>query len=427
MTRVLVRLALGCTVALGSTFACSDVLAAPSGYSSAQHFVTITGGYARFLGDVRPGYSTPTGTDQSASTRANFSDAAEFGARYRYAIRRGTEVFGEFDRIKISGTDTIVGVNGTYVLHLAHRSDSWGAGVRTSDLEGRIRPFFQAGLVLAREWSGDEASLQLLGTNLGFGAATGMDIGISRSLSVPVELAFRFAAPLDEVTTLGLRTGLTWGVERGESRATALPFVPPPVGAQAAPAPRLHVAIQYGVGGHVGTIQPESYGYLAARSTTLHPQSTLPGSSVGDFFDLAPGTAMGIAFRGSIRPGTDVVFEGVRAVSVRSETFGGISVRRSRYSTLGIGLGMRKTRVHGRVRPFAQAGLALMDTGVRFLSADSGSRGVSGVATNFVTGAEVVASRTLSIPVECRALIGWTGGDQAHVGVQAGLAYGFGR
>ena len=424
MPHVRVRLALGGMVALSIVPACSSALAEPA---SALHFVTVTGGYARYMDEERHGYTSVFDGGLAGSNRANLSDAAELGLRYRYAVRPGTEVFAEFDRIEVSGTETLVDLAGSSEWHPVRRTDSWGIGCRASDIDGRLQPFFQAGLVFSRQWSGLEGSLNHDGNNLGFGATAGVDIGVTRSLSIPIELAFRFATPLEEVATLGLRSGLTWSAARSEAHLPELSSVPDAAPPPAPPAPPLHVAMHYGVGGHVGTIQPETYAYPFAHMTDFRLQSTLPGSSVGDFFDLAPGTAMGIAFRGSIRPGTDVVFEGIRAVSVRSETYGGISVRRSRYSTLSIGLGMRKTRVRGRVRPFAQAGLALMDTGARFLSADSGSRVVSGLATNFVTGAEIVASRTLSIPVECRALIGWTGGDQAHVGVQAGLAYGFGQ
>ena len=427
MTRLLVRLTLGCTVALGSTSACSNVLAAPTGYGSARHFVTITGGIARYLGDERPPADEMTIPELVPTGEPELSHPVEFAARYRYAIRPGTEVFAEYSRIGSSANASYAYPTSRIDLHSEFRTESWGVGLRASDIDGRIRPFLQASFALAR--SGDEASWNADSRTFGMGAATGVDIGVAEWLSIPIELAARFAMPLDEITTLGLRSGLTFNAVRREARVVALPFVPPPAAVPIVPAPppRLHVAVQYGVGGHIGTIQPESYAYPTARTPMVHPQSTLPGSSVGDFFDLATGTAMGIAFRGSIHPGTDLVFETIRAVSVRTETFGGISARRSRYSTLCVGLGVRATRPQGRVRPFAQAGLAAMDTGVHFLSGESGSRGASGLATNFVAGAEVMASRTLSIPVECRVLIGWTGGDQAHVGVHAGLAYGFGH
>jgi hypothetical protein len=167
----------------------------PSPGAASRHHVSVTAGAARYADDVRPEFLMLDAVG-SEIVRGEFDVGRELGIRYRHAVRPGSEIVATFHRTEISAADRVLAPNGTYKLHLAHRTDAWAVGGRASDVDGRIRPFLEATFVLAREWSGVRGALDSEGANLGFGAAAGVEIGIAPALSFPIELGFRFATPL---------------------------------------------------------------------------------------------------------------------------------------------------------------------------------------------------------------------------------------
>lgn len=84
-------------------------------------------------------------------------------------------------------------------------------GLRRTLIAAGFRPFFQMGFVRARERDRyDDGDWYPGYSDFGVALAAGGEVPLSRALSVPLELGWMYAAPQNDVSTLGLRTGVTW-------------------------------------------------------------------------------------------------------------------------------------------------------------------------------------------------------------------------
>jgi hypothetical protein len=175
-----------------------------------HHHLSLLGGYGRHLGRV-PDYTVTI--PEATVTPADLQDAVDAGARYRISLRPGFDLALEGHRVQATGTTRIHDLlSGTRTSSRRRvRTDWWGVGVRRTFDGSGFRPFLQGGVIHARESRrfGDHP-WESQGSDLGVAFSAGGELALGASLSLPIEVGWVHVVPFDELSTLGLRSGLTW-------------------------------------------------------------------------------------------------------------------------------------------------------------------------------------------------------------------------
>ena len=148
----------------------------------------------------------------ASATQNDLQNAVDAGLRYRLSVHPGVDFAFEAHRVQATGTASSLGTFvGEPSLRRSLRPDWWGVGVRRTFARAGFRPFLQAGMVHAREFErhGD-SEWESRGSALGVALAAGGELALGSSLSVPIEVGWVHASPRDDLSILGLRSGLTW-------------------------------------------------------------------------------------------------------------------------------------------------------------------------------------------------------------------------
>lgn len=184
--------ALVALVILPPAVAAASPLNGPSG----RHHLSVTGGYAHRLGRIGLGPQL-MGLD-ARPARSHLRDALDVGVGYRVSLRPGVDLALEAHRVEGMGSAPL------------NRTDWWGLGMRRTFTSDGFRPFFQLGLVHATEFDRRGDGWAPGSSDLGFAVTTGGEVALGSSLSLPIEVGLMFARPEEDVSTLGLRTGVSW-------------------------------------------------------------------------------------------------------------------------------------------------------------------------------------------------------------------------
>jgi hypothetical protein len=193
--RTIVTLAIPAALALG-------LFAAPSRAEEAQptrHHLGIGLGYQRFVSDD---------LDDSGFEEAGLGSFA-----YRYSVSPAFDV--AFDtRGTISSQDGSIDIGGTDVDADVHYTTSWfGPGVRYNFKPAGTRPYVQANFYFVDEgttFDAGDVDVSTSENGIGFGFQAGMDIRLSRLLSLPIEMNFLTGNPENDLTSAGFDVGLTF-------------------------------------------------------------------------------------------------------------------------------------------------------------------------------------------------------------------------
>jgi hypothetical protein len=148
---------------------------------------------------------------------ADLEDALDAGIRYRYSLRPGLDLALETHRIQAAGTEETWNSEGTTMQsrRRTHRTDTWGVGLRGTSNATPFRAFLQVGFVHARENERLEGSdWSEAASDFGVALATGGEVPVSPSFSIPIEVAWMNSKPRNDVSTVGVRTGVTWHAGR---------------------------------------------------------------------------------------------------------------------------------------------------------------------------------------------------------------------
>jgi hypothetical protein len=164
-----------------------------------RHTVTFGLGYQSFMSDD--------------FENSGFESAGMGNLSYHYTVNPTFDV--AFDsRMSFSGEDETVDFGGGPTTVNTNYSTKWfGPGVRYNFGTATTRPYMQANLYyvsesLSMEMDGVSASDSESG--VGFGFQGGMDIHLSRTMSMPVEMNFMTASPANDLTSVGAQAGLAF-------------------------------------------------------------------------------------------------------------------------------------------------------------------------------------------------------------------------
>ncbi len=168
-------------------------LVLPTAAQNARHHIGLVLGYAKLVDDdVKPlGY--------------DFSNSGHGALTYRYSfspnIDLAVEGRGTFSAQDVSGSD----------LNLVN--SYFGPGVRIVAPQYNLKLFLQGNFYFVREEvetvSGNTTTT-VSEDGVGFGINGGVDIRLSRLLSLPIEVNFLYAKPSDNISGFGISTGLTF-------------------------------------------------------------------------------------------------------------------------------------------------------------------------------------------------------------------------
>ncbi|MGH7726331.1 MAG: outer membrane beta-barrel protein [Candidatus Eiseniibacteriota bacterium] len=161
-----------------------------------MHHIGLGFGYSKLLSDD---------LDPDRTFGLDFTDCAMGGLSYRISISRTFDaVFDSrstFSRQEALGDDV-------------HFTTSWfGPGLRIRAAEGNIRPYAQANFYFAQEEFSIDSGSTTTSTDesgVGFGFFSGVDIRVSRLISIPVEIAYLYADPEDNISSFGGGAGVTF-------------------------------------------------------------------------------------------------------------------------------------------------------------------------------------------------------------------------
>ena len=164
-----------------------------------RHTVAFGLGYQSFMSDDFDG--------------SGFESAGIGNLSYHYTVNPAWDV--SFDsRMSFSGEDQTVDFGGGPETVNMNYSTKWfGPGVRYNFGTANTRPYMQANLYyvsesLSMEMGGVSASDSESGVGLGFQG--GMDVRLSRTMSMPVEMNFMTASPANDLTSVGAQAGLAF-------------------------------------------------------------------------------------------------------------------------------------------------------------------------------------------------------------------------
>jgi len=167
--------------------------ARPTAAQNNRHHIGLVLGYAKLVdGDVKPlGY--------------DFSNSGHSALTYRYSFSQNVDLAvegrGTFSSQDVSGSD----------LHLIN--SYFGPGVRIIAPQNNLKLFLQGNLYFVSEnvetVSGNTTTT-VTEDGIGFGVNGGIDIRLSRLLSLPIEVNYLYAKPSDNVSGFGISAGLTF-------------------------------------------------------------------------------------------------------------------------------------------------------------------------------------------------------------------------
>jgi hypothetical protein len=161
-----------------------------------MHHITLGVGYAKLLSDD---------LDPDQTFGLDFTDSGAGVLAYRISVAKNFDAVFE-SRGTISTAEAF-GEDWTFTT-------SWfGPGLRFRASEGNIRPYAQANFYYAQEeFSVDSGSTTTSASEggVGFGVFSGVDIRVSRLISIPVEIAYLYADPEDNISSFGGTAGVTF-------------------------------------------------------------------------------------------------------------------------------------------------------------------------------------------------------------------------
>ena len=159
-----------------------------------RHHITLGLGYSKLLSDDL----------KDESVGVDFTNAGNGVVSYRYSVNPMWDVC--LDSRGTVSMDTQAGVDLTLL------NSFFGPGVRWS-APGTARFYAQASVFYASEdFEAEQGGVKISGSDggAGFGLFGGVDLPISRLLSIPIELNYMYAKPADDVSGLGMTVGLTF-------------------------------------------------------------------------------------------------------------------------------------------------------------------------------------------------------------------------
>jgi len=129
---------------------------------------------------------------------------------YRYSLHGSVDL--TLDGRSVFASDE-VGTEIFTTVDVEHDASWFGPGVRWNGSAGAVRPYLQGNVFFVTETltfdSGDvETSTDE--TDVGFGVMGGVDIRLGRLLSLPLEVAYLYGKPENDVSALGMSAGLTF-------------------------------------------------------------------------------------------------------------------------------------------------------------------------------------------------------------------------
>ncbi len=165
----------------------------PAAAQNSRHHIGLVLGYAKLVDDdVKPlGY--------------DFSNSGHSALTYRYSfspnIDLAVEGRGTFSSQEVSTSD----------LHLIN--SYFGPGIRIIAPQNNLKLFLQGNFYLVNEnvetVSGNTTT-STKENGVGFGLNGGVDIQLSRLLSLPIEVNYLYAKPSDNISGFGISKGLTF-------------------------------------------------------------------------------------------------------------------------------------------------------------------------------------------------------------------------
>lgn len=168
------------------------IAAAPEGPT--RHHIVLDLGYTKLLSDDL----------KDDALGIDFTNAANATLEYRFSLTPIVDL--AIDSRATASTDEAGGVDVTLT------NSYFGPGVRVNG-SGSIRPYGQANFYFVSEHvevkqggitvSGDES-------DIGFGLSGGIDITLSKLLSMPLEVHYLNAKPQDDVSGVGFSVGLAF-------------------------------------------------------------------------------------------------------------------------------------------------------------------------------------------------------------------------
>jgi opacity protein-like surface antigen len=176
---------------------CLGWLVLATGLASAdtRHHITIGLGYTKL----------PSSDLKDDALGMDFSNAANGVLAYRYTLNPAIDL-----TLDSRGTASSETLNGADLWLL---NSFFGPGVRWHPMTGTSRLYLQGNFFLVSEQidieqNGVTVSSSESGT--GFGLAGGVDIPLSRLLSLPLEANYTYGKPADDVSGFGLTIGLAF-------------------------------------------------------------------------------------------------------------------------------------------------------------------------------------------------------------------------
>ena len=175
------------------TFALLALFVLQAAAQNSRHHIGLVLGYAKLVSDdVKPfGY--------------DFSNSGHSALTYRYSFSPNIDL-----AVEGRGTFSSQDVNGS---NLNLTNSYFGPGVRIAAPQNNLKLFLQGNFYLVNEKvetvSGN-TTISAKENGVGFGLNGGVDIRLSRLLSLPVEANFLYAKPSDNISGFGISTGLTF-------------------------------------------------------------------------------------------------------------------------------------------------------------------------------------------------------------------------
>jgi len=188
-----------CDLAAIVTVIALCVLLAPRvSHADTRHHITFGLGYTKLLSDDL----------KDETLGIDFTNAFNGLLTYRYSLNSSIDLC--LDSRGMISTDTALGVD------LTMTNSYFGPGVRWNMAGMGPRLFLQGSLLFANEeFDAEQGGVKISGSDssVGFGAIGGVDIPMSKLLSLPIELHYIYAKPADDVSGFGANVGLAfnWG------------------------------------------------------------------------------------------------------------------------------------------------------------------------------------------------------------------------
>ncbi|MGH8003358.1 MAG: outer membrane beta-barrel protein [Limisphaerales bacterium] len=165
----------------------------PAAAQNSRHHIGLTLGYAKLV------------SDDVKFLGRDFSNSGHSALTYRYSfspnIDLAVEGRGTFSSQDASGSD----------LNLIN--SYFGPGVRVIAPQQNLKLFLQGNLYFvneSKETVSGNTTTTTTEDGVGFGLNGGVDIRVSRLLSIPIEANFIYAKPSDNISGFGISSGLTF-------------------------------------------------------------------------------------------------------------------------------------------------------------------------------------------------------------------------